>query len=174
MTSTRPSSKTLTLTLCVALSCALALTAQANTTSESEEPSAMHRATGPFQVELKPMDPASEHNGSTFSRMSLDKKFSGDLEGTSQGQMLAVRTANPKSAGYVAMEFVEGTLGGRTGTFALQHSSTMDKGSPQQSVTVVPDSGTGGLEGLSGSMTIEITEEGHFYHFDYSLPSRDE
>jgi hypothetical protein len=156
--------------LCLAFS-GLALNAQDK--SPSEETPAMHHATGSFAVELKPMDPPAEHGGSNFSRMSLDKKFSGDLEGTSQGQMLAVRTANPQSAGYVAMEFVEGTLGGRAGSFVLQHSSTMDQGAPHQSITVVPDSGTGELEGLSGSMIIDITEEGHLYRFDYSLPSAD-
>jgi hypothetical protein len=67
------------------------------------------------------------------------------------------------------MEQVTGTLAGRTGTFVLQHSSTMSRGTPQQSILVVPDSGTGDLAGLSGSMTIDIVEGKHYYNFTYEL-----
>ena len=102
-------------------------------------------------------------------RFSLDKQFQGDLEGTSKGEMLAVSTAVPGSAGYVAIERVTGSLKGRTGEFALQHTGTMTRGAPQLSVTVVPDSGTGELEGLSGKLDIKIEDGKHFYEFEYSL-----
>jgi hypothetical protein len=102
--------------------------------------------------------------------MSLDKQFHGDLEGTSQGEMLAVVTAIEGSAGYVAMEQVSGTLHGRRGTFALQHLGVMTRGTPQLTVTVVPDSGTGELKGLSGRMTIHIDGAAHSYAFEYTLP----
>ncbi len=101
--------------------------------------------------------------------MSIDKQFHGDLEAASKGQMLAVRTAVKGSAGYVAMERVVGTLAGRAGSFVLQHSSTMTRGEPRQSITVVPDSGTDGLAGLTGTMTIEIKDGKHFYHFEYGF-----
>ncbi|MCB9846880.1 MAG: DUF3224 domain-containing protein [Phycisphaeraceae bacterium] len=124
-------------------------------------------ATGPFEVNLAPQaDPAGVGDPS-IGRLSLDKRFHGDLDARSRGQMLGVRTAIGGSAGYVAMELVEGTLAGKSGAFVLQHSSTMDRGTPTQSITVVPDSGTGGLEGLAGSMTIDITDGGHFYRFEY-------
>lgn len=99
--------------------------------------------------------------------MSLDKQFHGELEAVSKGQMLGVRTAVKGSAGYVAMERVVGTLAGRTGSFVLQHSSTMTKGVPQQSITVVPDSGTDQLAGLAGSMTIDNADGKHAYNFEY-------
>jgi len=102
--------------------------------------------------------------------MAIAKTFHGDLEGSSTGQMLAVRTAVADSAGYVAMERVTGTLGGHTGTFALQHSGSMNKGAQSLSVTVVPDSGTAGLAGLTGAMDIKIEGGNHFYTFRYSLP----
>ena len=102
--------------------------------------------------------------------MALSKAFRGDLAGTSTGQMLAVGTSVKGSAGYVAMERVTGTLGGRTGSFALQHSGTMDKGTPTLSVTVVPDSATDELTGLTGSMAIKIEGGKHFYTLQYSLP----
>jgi hypothetical protein len=130
-----------------------------------------HHATGPFEVKLTPQP--AEAETPTLGRMKGDKQFHGELEAVSQGQMLSVQTSTKGSAGYVAMEVVNGTLGGRKGTFVLQHSATMDRGQPQLSITVVPDSGTGELRGLSGSMQIRIEPDGkHFYDFDYQIVER--
>ncbi|MFL6256565.1 MAG: DUF3224 domain-containing protein [Pyrinomonadaceae bacterium] len=126
------------------------------------------RASGTFEVRLSPQVDG-EAGGVSVGRMLIDKRFSGDLEATSKGQMLAVRTAVEGSAGYVALELVTGTLNARTGTFVLQHTGTMKRGAQQLSVTVVPDSGTGELEGLAGRMEIVIAEGKHSYHFDYTL-----
>lgn len=101
--------------------------------------------------------------------MSIDKHFHSDLEATSKGEMLAAGTAVKGSAGYVAIEQVARSLQGRTGTFILQHSGTMARGSPQLVVTVVPDSGTGQLAGLSGKLSINIVEGKHLYDFEYTL-----
>ena len=125
-------------------------------------------ANGTFDVKLVPIAPAHDGEGA-LGRMSLAKEFRGDLEGTSEGEMLSVMTAVKGSAGYVALERVSGSLHGRTGTFALQHSGTMKRGAPQLSVTVVPDSGTGQLAGLTGSMRIIIDAGKHSYEFDYAL-----
>jgi hypothetical protein len=128
----------------------------------------MH-ATGTFEVKLKPR--TDEDVGDpTVGRMSIDKQFHGDLEATSKGQMLAVQGEVKGSAGYVAMERVTGTLAGHSGSFALQHTGTMNRGVPQLSVTVVPDSGTGELVGLSGKMNIIIADGKHSYEFEYTLP----
>jgi uncharacterized protein DUF3224 len=125
-------------------------------------------ATGTFDVKVIPQE---DRSGETvLGRMSLDKQFHGDLEATSTGQMLTVGTAVPGSAGYVAMERVSGTLLGRAGAFALQHSGTMTRGEAQLSVTVVPDSGTNHLEGLAGKMTITIADGKHFYDLEFTLP----
>ncbi|MBN3834895.1 DUF3224 domain-containing protein [Burkholderia sp. Ac-20344] len=127
-------------------------------------------ANGPFEVKLNPefLSTVAEQTG--LGRMSLDKQYHGDLEAVSHGEMLAFRSSVPGSAGYVAMETVQGVLGGRHGSFVLQHSSTMTRGQPLQSITVVPDSGTGALLGLSGSMIIAIDNGRHSYRFDYTLP----
>ena len=114
------------------------------------------------QVDDKVGDP-------TVGRMSLDKQFHGDLEAISKGQMLATMTDVPGSAGYVALERVNGTLSGHSGTFALQHSGTMTRGAAQLSITVVPDSGTGKLAGLAGKMTINIVDGKHLYEFEYTF-----
>jgi hypothetical protein len=123
-------------------------------------------ATGTFEVKLTPHatdDPA-------LSRLSLEKTFHGDLEATSKGQMLGAATDIKDSAGYVAIERVTGTLGHRAGSFILQHSGTMTRGALHLTVTVVPDSGTGGLAGLEGKMAIRVEGGKHSYEIEYSLP----
>jgi hypothetical protein len=126
-------------------------------------------ASGTFDVKIAPL--ADEHVGDpTVGRMSIEKVFHGDLDGTSLGQMLAAMTDVKDSAGYVAIERVRGSLHGRRGTFALQHAGTMNRGVPGLVITVVPDSGTDQLAGLAGTMTIDIRDGKHFYTFDYTLP----
>jgi uncharacterized protein DUF3224 len=105
----------------------------------------------------------------TLGRMSIDKQFHGDLEATSKGTMLTAGTDVTGSAGYVAIERVSGTLHSRSGTFVLQHSGTMTRGIPHLTITVVPDSGTGQLVGLAGTMMIMIADGAHAYDFAYTL-----
>ncbi len=126
-------------------------------------------ATGTFEVKLSPQAPDACVGDPTVGRMAIEKQFHGDLEAASKGQMLTAMTDTKGSAGYVALERVAGTLGGRSGTVALQHSGTMPRGVPRLSVTVVPDSGTGELAGIDGHMTIEVAEGKHRYDFEYTL-----
>lgn len=125
-------------------------------------------ASGTFEVSLSPQVDG-EAGGACVGRMLIDKRFAGDLEATSKGQMLAVRTATEGSAGYVAMELVTGKLNGREGTFVLQHTGTMNRGAQQLSIAVVPDSGTGELAGLDGRLELDFSGGGHAYRFDYTL-----
>ena len=126
-------------------------------------------ATGTFEVRLEPLDLNEVGEGETRGRISINKQFRGDLEATSIGEMLSAMTEVKGSAGYVAIERVVGSLRGRQGSFVLQHSGTMNRGEPSLSVTVVPDSGTAALAGLSGSLTITIREGVHCYGLDYEL-----
>lgn len=128
-----------------------------------------NRASGPFEVKMIPLAAEEKVGDPSVGRMSIDKQFHGDLEATSRGQMLAAMTDTQGSAGYVAMERVIGTLHGQSGTFALQHTGTMTRGTPQLSVTVVPDSGTGQLAGLTGKMAIIVANGKHSYDFEYTL-----
>jgi hypothetical protein len=128
------------------------------------------RAVGTFEVTTRPLDAYDDAEGSILGRMSIDKRFEGDLVGVSRGEMLTAMTPVTGSAGYVALERVEGTLHGRRGSFVLQHSGTMTRGAQELSLTVVPDSGTGELEGLAGSMAIEISNGVHAYAMEYTLP----
>lgn len=127
-------------------------------------------ASGPFEVKLEPLEMHERSEDSGIARMSIDKKFRGDLSGTSRGEMLSAMTATQGSAGYVALEIVSGTLHGRNGTFILQHNGVMTRGTPELTIHVVPDSGTGELTGLSGKMTIENADGKHSYDFAYTLP----
>lgn len=130
-------------------------------------------ASGPFDVKLLPQKPDSDvAEAAKLGRTSLDKQFHGDLEATSKGEMIATQTEVKGSAGYVAMERVTGTLAGRKGTFVLQHSATMNRGVPELSITVVPDSATDELTGLTGKMNIIIAAGKHSYEFDYVLPDK--
>jgi Protein of unknown function (DUF3224) len=137
---------------------------------QKERPMTKH-ASGTFEVNLTPHKPDNkEAESANLGRMSIDKHFHGDLEATSMGEMLSAISDVEGSAGYVAIERVTGTLHGQNGTFVLQHTGTMTRGVPQLSVTVVPDSATGDLMGLSGSMAIKKEAGKHFYEFDYMLP----
>lgn len=127
-----------------------------------------HRAEGTFEVQLAPQQ--EEGGDPLMGRMTLTKQFSGALEGTSTGQMLTAMTAVKGSAGYVAVEKVTGTLDGRSGSFILQHSAYMNRGEPSMDLQIVPDSGTEGLTGITGTCLIKIEGGTHYYTLSYTLP----
>lgn len=129
----------------------------------------MH-ARGTFDVTITPQPPDDKTDGLTLGRMLLDKQFHGDLEAVSKGQMLTGMASVKGSGAYVAIERVTGTLNGRHGSFILHHLGLMERGVPKLTVTVVPDSGTGELIGLTGDMTILVTDGKHSYDFVYTLP----
>ncbi len=144
----------------------------------AETPNPVHKektmtqhATGPFDVKVSPLPLAGPTEDATLGRMSIEKTFHGDLEAAGNGQMLTAGTDVKGSGVYVAVEKVSGKLHGRTGTFALYHRGVMTRGEPSLEVTVVPDSGTGELAGLAGTLKIIIAEGGkHSYDFEYTLP----
>lgn len=127
-------------------------------------------ARGTFEVKMIPQQDAPEVGDPSVGRFSLHKVFSGALAGSSNGQMLTVGTPVEGSAVYVAMERFSGTLDGRTGTFALHHTGIMNRGVPQLTISVVPDSGTDELEGVAGTLTIDVADGQHFYELRYTLP----
>ena len=120
----------------------------------------MTHASGPFEVELTSQGDDDTAEGTALRRMSLEKRFHGDLEATSKGEMLSATTAMEGSAGYVAIERVTGRLHGSTGTFALQHSGTVDRGVQALSITVVPDSGSGSSRASRGRWRSRSTKRG--------------
>ncbi|MGD0212368.1 MAG: DUF3224 domain-containing protein [Terriglobales bacterium] len=165
----------LTLYACLAL-IANAQTGSPAAKTPSKDTTMTLRATGPFDPKITPLpgDDATGTAGGNISRYALDKQYHGDLEGASKGEMLGGGDPAKGNAGYVAMERFTGTLRGRSGAFALQHSGTMDHGKLQLTVTVVPGSGAGELAGIAGTMSIIITNGKHSYDFEYTLPAKSE
>ena len=128
------------------------------------------KITGEFKVELKPLELSTQgKDGVNLGRMSIDKNFYGELEANSKGEMLSAMTTVAGSAGYVAIEQVSGTLAGKQGSFVLQHFGVMANGNDRLILEVIPDSATGNLSGLTGTMSITMKDGKHYYEFDYQL-----
>lgn len=125
--------------------------------------------TGEFDVTMSPERLSVGASGFGLGRMVLDKRYHGPLAASGNGEMLSFMGSQPNSAGYVAMERVEGVLDGLKGGFTLQHNGIMDRGARSLSVLVVPDSGSGDLTGLSGKLDIRIEDGKHYYTLDYVL-----
>jgi len=153
--------------LLLASACAFAQSAAAP--SAQKETVVTKHASGPFDVKVTPQ-PTSDKSETPLGRYTLDKQYHGDLEATGTGEMLTAGTPVKGSGAYVAIEKVSGSLQGRSGSFVLQHTGTMTNNQPQLTVTVVPDSGTGQLAGISGKMTINMAAGKHSYDFEYTLP----
>ena len=122
-------------------------------------------ATGEFEIQMSPQTEDEINVG----RMLINKTYRGDLDGSGQGQMLSKRTATEGSAGYVAIEEFNGNIQGKKGSFTLQHTGIMNRGEPSLKVIIIPDSGTEELEGISGTMQINVAEGKHLYEFEYTI-----
>ena len=134
-----------------------------------EAPAMTTVATGRFTVQMTPQGEGQSADGVSLGRLTLAKRFEGDLQGEGLGEMLTALTPVKGSAGYVAIERVTGSLHGRSGSFVFQHSGTMDQGAQRLSITVVPGSGTGALAGLSGDFRLRVEGGVHHYEFSYRL-----
>ena len=153
---------------------ALALSASLFAQSASKESvTTIHHAKGAFDIKMTPMPADDYADGKALARVAADKQYHGDLEGSGKGQMLTATGEVKGSAVYVATERVSGTLGGRSGTFLLTHRGIMNRGAQRLEIDVVPDSGTGELQGIAGKLSINITPDGkHLYDFEYTLPAK--
>ena len=129
----------------------------------------MPTARGPLEVDIEAEPPFLEQDELKLNRNVVRKEFSGDMAGTSEAQMIAAFTGIPGSAGYVAIEHFKGSVGGKSGSFVLQHSGVMNRGDARLTVTIVPDSGTGELAGISGTLEIDNDEGRHSYVLDYEF-----
>ncbi|MBI5169206.1 MAG: DUF3224 domain-containing protein [Candidatus Eisenbacteria bacterium] len=131
----------------------------------------MNRSTGPFDVKMTPQESDPAEGGVTLARLALEKRYHGALEADAIGTMISATTLVKGSAAYSAIERVTGTLEGREGSFVLQHTGVMERGTPSLRITVVPDSGTGALAGLTGTLEIVIEAGRHSYVFNWDLPA---
>lgn len=163
-------SKITTIQIVALVSLGLGVSVRGQSSSNQKEGFVVGHAKGTFDVKITPQEDAALDK--TFSRMSIDKQIHGDLEATSKGLMLATGGPKEGAGGYVALERVTGTLGGRTGSFTLQHNATMQNGKGDLNIVVVPGSGTEQLAGLSGKFNIEIKDGKHYYDLEYTLPAQ--
>lgn len=138
------------------------------TESNQTKTAMSQHATGTFEVKLTPQD--DKTGDSSMGRMTFEKQWQGEIQGSSTGQMLTGGEVKTGSAGYVAMEKFTGSVKERKGTLIFQHSATMTSGKGDLTITVVPSSGTEELKGITGKLTIKIENGKHFYDFDYTLP----
>lgn len=146
------------------------MTASNRNNREAQVRTFMHTAKGTFEVTLTPQPHQEGVGDASVGRIALFKVFAGEFNGTSVGQMLGYRSSIEGSAGYVAMDKVQGTMNGRQGSFIMQHNGIMNRGEPQLSIKIVPDSGTDALTGIAGEMLLNIESGKHFYEFRYTLP----
>jgi hypothetical protein len=140
---------------------------QRNGTSQKDSSALAQHASGTFDVKLTPQDDKSDDK--SMGRMTVEKQWHGAIEGTSRGQMLTGGDLSTGSATYVAIEKFSGTINGRKGTLLFQHLGTMNRGVQDLNVTVVPDSGTDQLKGITGKLTGKIEGGKHFYDFEYTI-----
>ncbi len=126
----------------------------------------MKTAKGEFEVKLAPVSAKDD----AMMRLSIDKTFSGDLKGSSIGQMMAGGTEDTASRVYVAIETVTATLDSKKGSFILVHRGTMSRDEQVLSVIIAPDSGLDGLYGIRGTMDIDADGDKHSYTLNYVLP----
>jgi hypothetical protein len=135
------------------------------THNKPQEKPTMNEVQGEFDVKAIPVDTGDDKMG----MLKLDKRYHGDLDAVGTGRMLTGMTEVKGSAAYVAIERVKGKLKGAEGTFLLYHTGVMNKQTPTLDIRVVPDSGTGELAGIEGTMHIRIDGGKHFYRFEYML-----
>lgn len=167
------------LTTMTGLQGALAETKGAGAPAAQPKEMVMKHAEGEFEVKAQPQPLSGPAEDALLGRLSLEKEFKGGLTGSGKGQMLTAATATEGSMAYVAIERVTGTLDGRHGSFVLVHRGVMTRGggespnsgAPDFLVTVLPDSGTEQLAGLTGRLHIQVGGGKHSYDFEYSLPA---
>lgn len=124
-------------------------------------------ARGTFDIEMRPGAPEL---AGAVGRFEFTKTFYGDLQAVGAGVMLSSGDPQKGAAGYVAIETVIGRLGDRTGEFALQQLAMMHGGSQTLHYEVVPGSGQGGLEGVTGTLHLTVDDDGtHRYELEYRL-----
>ena len=158
------------LVLCSALS--FPQTQRHELSDNPKEKTLSTHATGAFDVKISPLTLSEQSADPKLGRMAIEKQYHGDLEAAAKGEMLTAQSEIKDSGVYVAVERVTGTLNGKRGSFAMYHSGVMNRGKPELKITVVPDSGTEELQGLTGTMNIKIDNGKHSYDFEYSLPHK--
>lgn len=130
----------------------------------------MQRVNATFRITGWDDQPYDEiEDGPKLTRTKVTKVFEGDVEGASSLEYLMVQRP-AGSAAFVGVERVVGRLGGRSGSFVLQHTGTFADGVARDSYEVVSGSGTGDLRGLRGGGSYDLAHaDRHPFVLDYDF-----
>jgi hypothetical protein len=109
--------------------------------------------------------------GGKLTEAKVRQKFTGDIEG--EGNVIWLMAyPDPKTATFVGIQRVVGSIGGKKGSFLIQTIGTFDGNTAQGDWSLIPGSGTDELTGISGEGTFGAphgsTAE---YQIDYELPA---
>jgi hypothetical protein len=125
-------------------------------------------ASAPFTNDRYDEEPYGEADGAEVSRVHISRSFTGDLEGSSTAELLIAKSEG--GGGYVGHDRISGSLQGNSGSFVFQHSGLMGPDGVTNTGTIVPGTGTGELEGISGDGTMLADDEGnHTLTLSYEL-----
>jgi hypothetical protein len=128
------------------------------------------QATATFQIKSWDETSYAEfEKGAQLTRANAKQSFSGDMAGEGSAEYLMFHRAD-SSASFVGMEHFVGKVGGRWGSFVLQHQGAFDKSMARSAWTVVADSGTGELHGLRGEGSFVAPQGGQAkVNFEYEI-----
>ena len=127
-------------------------------------------ASATFDIDAWDEQPWDDGIGARLTRTRATKTYHGEIEGSSVSELLMAYAQETASRAYVGFERIVGRVGDRTGSFVLHHTATASGAGHAVSWSIVPDTGTGGLEGIRGEAQIVTTPQGgHSITLDYDL-----
>jgi len=104
-----------------------------------------------------------------MTRASVDKTFTGDLDGEGHVEYLMMYRSDGTAA-FVGLERITGQIAGRKGSFVLQREGVFEDGQARESYSVVTGSGTGDLRSLRGEGTSSVGHAAdHPFALNYEL-----
>jgi hypothetical protein len=110
--------------------------------------------------------PSVGDSGAELFQMEVKVQYHGELEG--EGIIHYLFADNPDRKGsFVGLEKVTGSVAGRSGSFIFQHTGTFDNDHIVDTLIVLPGSGDGSLQGISGTVLFDIPNHMETYPFTF-------
>jgi hypothetical protein len=116
-------------------------------------------ASAPFTNDRYDEEAYAEAEGVELSRVHISRTFTGDLAGESTAELMIAKSEG--GGGYVGHDKITGTLAGKAGSFVFQHTGIMGPAGITNTGTIVPGSGRGELEGITGEGTMLADDDGN-------------
>jgi len=127
----------------------------------------------PTKWDEKPYDQISPVR--RLTKAAVEFAFKGDMEGTAFVEYLMFyesydeKDPHAATAAYVGLMRFKGTAGGKKGSFVAEERGTFKGGTASSTLTILGESGTEELSGISGTGTGSATQQGATYEFNYKL-----